>query len=43
MWSSTHHARELRNLEKDLLPYLGRLPIREITGPRLLAVVRKVA
>lgn len=42
MWSASHHARELRNLEKDLFPYLGPLPIRDITGPQLLAVVRKV-
>ena len=42
MWSTTHHARELRNLEKDLFPFLGALPIRDITGPQLLAVVRKV-
>lgn len=41
-WSESHYVRELRNLEKDLFPYLGTLPIREITGPQLLVVVRKV-
>ena len=41
-WSESHHTRERRNLEKDLLPYLGALPIGEISAPELLAVVRKV-
>lgn len=41
-WSNGHYVRERRNLEKDLLPYLGPLPIREITGPQVLAVARKV-
>ncbi|TCP16195.1 tyrosine-type recombinase/integrase [Simplicispira metamorpha] len=41
-WSDAHHARELRNLEKDLLPYIGSRPVREIEPVELLAVVRRV-
>lgn len=41
-WSEAHHTRELRNLDKDLIPYLGTRPIREIEPVELLAVVRRV-
>lgn len=41
-WSDTHYVREKRNLEKDLIPYLGRMTIRKIEPVELLAVVRRV-
>jgi len=41
-WSSTHYIRECRNLEKDVLPFLGRRPISDVEPPELLAVLRKV-
>lgn len=41
-WSKTHCVRELRNLHKDLFPYLGKRPIGEIEPPELLAVIRKI-
>lgn len=41
-WSAAHHTRELRNLNKDLIPHLGPRPVREIAPVELLAVVRKV-
>lgn len=41
-WSESHYTRELRNLEKDLFPYLGKRPIADVEPPELLRVVRKV-
>lgn len=41
-WSEAHHTRELRNLEKDLLPYLGPRRLRDIEPIELLATVRRV-
>ena len=42
-WSDTHHERELRNIEKDLLPWLGRRKISDIEPVELLSVIQKVA
>jgi integrase len=42
-WSDTHHERELRNVEKDLLPWLGRRKISDIEPVELLSVIQKVA
>ena len=41
-WSASHYARELRNLEKDLFPYLGARPIDEVEPPELLAVIKRI-
>lgn len=41
-WSEDHYRRELRSLEKDLFPYLGKRPISEVEPPELLRVIRKV-
>ena len=41
-WSETHAVREARNIRKDLVPWLGKRPIGDITPPELLAVIRKV-
>ena len=41
-WSDTHYVREKRNLEKDMIPFLGRMAIRKIEPVELLAVIRKV-
>ena len=41
-WSDTHFDREQRNLLKDVFPYLGKRPIRDIEPPDLLRVIRKV-
>ena len=42
MWSGHHQTRELRNLEKDLFPWLGKRRISEIEPVELLMHVRKV-
>ena len=41
-WSDTHYVRELRNITKDLIPYLGKRAIADILPIELLAVVQKV-
>lgn len=41
-WSETHYVREKRNLEKDLLPYLGGRPISEVEPVEVLAVIQRV-
>ena len=41
-WSKTHCIREMRNLRKDLFPYLGKRSIGEVEPPELLAVIRKI-
>ena len=41
-WSGHYAIREMRNLEKDLFPFLGDRNIADIEAIELLAVVRKV-
>lgn len=41
-WSATHYVRELRNVTKDLTPYLGKRAIASIKPIELLAVIQKV-
>lgn len=41
-WGTNHTIREMRNLEKDLIPYLGHRRIGDIEPVELLAVIRKV-
>lgn len=41
-WSASHAAQWLRCLEKDLFPWLGSLPLCDVTAPLLLEPLRKV-
>jgi integrase len=41
-WSDTHATQWLRCCEKDLFPWLGALPLADVTAPALLEVLRKV-
>lgn len=41
-WSPSHAARSLRQLERDLYPWIGERPIAEIHALELLAVLQKV-
>lgn len=41
-WSESHANRSRAYLEKDLFPWLGRLPIAEIKAPALLECLRRV-
>jgi len=41
-WTPGHAARILVSLEKDALPWLGEIPICELTAPQVLAVARRV-
>jgi integrase len=41
-WSASHAQKWLRLMGKDLFPYLGRLPLAQITAPMLLEALRRV-
>jgi integrase len=41
-WVAAHAAKNWQRIEKNLLPWLGKRPITEITAPELLAVLRRV-
>lgn len=41
-WSTSYAAKWLRGQEKDLFPYLGKMPLANITAPALLAALRRV-
>lgn len=41
-WSENHWSKVERMMTKDLLPYLGKKPISEITPPELLATLRRI-
>ena len=41
-WSSSYAEKWLRGQEKDLFPYIGRLPLATITAPILLSALRRV-
>ncbi len=41
-WSESHASRSLRQLERDLYPWLGHRPIAEIHAMELLAVLQKI-
>lgn len=41
-WSTGHAARILRDLEKDVLPWIGQKPIRAITAPNLKAILSRI-
>ncbi|MBK9361929.1 MAG: site-specific integrase, partial [Rubrivivax sp.] len=41
-WSDAHRRQWLRCCEKDLFPWLGALPLADVTAPALLEVLRKV-
>lgn len=42
-WAPSHASKTIRRLERDVFPAIGRRPITEITGPELLAVMRRIA
>jgi integrase len=41
-WTPDHAERVLRRFERDLFPWLGTRPIREVSAPDLLAVLRRI-
>jgi len=41
-WSQGYSDKVLRSVERDLFPYLGTLPLDDITPPQLLAVLRRI-
>lgn len=41
-WSDTYAAKWLRLMERDLFPWLGALPLRDVSAPVLLSALRRV-
>ncbi len=41
-WSSQHHADSLKRFEVHVFPKIGHRPIRDVTAPELLAVLRAI-
>lgn len=41
-WSENHSSRIIRRLERDIFPWLGSHPIKEITAPELLQTLRRI-
>ncbi|WP_027368272.1 tyrosine-type recombinase/integrase [Desulfocurvibacter africanus] len=41
-WSDSHAMRILRRLEQNIFPWLGSRPIKTISAPDLLAVIRRI-
>ena len=41
-WEENHASKIMGRLEKDIFPWLGKRPIKEITAPELLSVVRRI-
>lgn len=41
-WEESHAKRKWRALEKDIFPYIGNRPVKQITASELLSVVRKI-
>ena len=41
-WSPSYFEKWLRQLEKDVFPFVGKLPIANITTPMMLEVIRRI-
>lgn len=41
-WKENHSSKIIARLEKDVFPWVGARPIAEITGPTLLAAIRRI-
>ena len=42
LWTETHHHQVVASLDVDAFPALGDLPVKEITPPMVLEVIRAV-
>ncbi|MCG2583523.1 integrase arm-type DNA-binding domain-containing protein [Massilia sp. TS11] len=41
-WASTHYSKILGRFEKDVFPYIGKLPIDSLKAPQILAMIRRI-
>ena len=41
-WSDTYSQKWLRLMERDLFPWIGALPLRDVSAPVLLSAVQRV-
>lgn len=41
-WEVNHSSKIIGRLENDIFPYIGKRPVKDITAPELLSVVRRI-
>lgn len=41
-WAPTHASKIIQRLERDVFPWIGQTPIKEISAPQLLSVLRRI-
>lgn len=41
-WAASHGDKVIRRLERDVFPWLGGVPVADVTAPELLAVLRRI-
>ena len=41
-WSDTHASRLLRLLERDIFPWIGSMPVSDVSSPLLLQTIRRI-
>lgn len=41
-WATSHAEKVIRRIEREVLPWIGVRPAREVTAPELLAVLRRI-
>ncbi|MYM24683.1 integrase arm-type DNA-binding domain-containing protein [Duganella sp. FT135W] len=42
IWADHHSDRILRRLERDVFPWIGELPIADVTAPEVLSIARRI-
>jgi integrase len=42
-WSAVHRKKSVRALERDVFPYIGRLPVKDITPAMVAKVIERIA
>ena len=41
-WADSHSSKIIRRLERDVFPWIGGMPVAEITAPEVLSVLRRI-
>lgn len=41
-WKDTHTEKVKRSLELDIFPFIGKIPIKDITTPQIISILKKV-
>jgi hypothetical protein len=41
-WAGSHSSKIIRRLERDVFPWIGGMPVAEVTAPEVLSVLRRI-